>query len=181
MVFSLTDATYPSETFPITINANAAASAVNTLTIKPAAGISPVISGTNATTLIDFNNGDYIIVDGSNNGTTSKNLTISNTNTSGSVTRFINDATNNTVKNTILNGVSTSTSNAIVFFSTTIGTTGNDNNVIQNNDIAAGASANAYGIYNNGTTTTTPLKNSGLQIIGNNIFNFFCRKRPLIQ
>ncbi len=172
VVFNLTDATYPSETFPITINANAAASAVNTLTIKPASGISPVISGTNATAIIDINNGDYIVIDGSNNGTTSKNLTISNTNTSGSVIRFINDATNNTVKNSILNGVSTSTSNGIVFFSTTTGTTGNDNNTIQNNDIAAGASANAYGIYNSGTTTTTALKNSGIQVIGNNIFNF---------
>ncbi|MBK9984671.1 MAG: hypothetical protein IPP15_20290 [Saprospiraceae bacterium] len=172
VTFLLDDAIYPTETFPLTINAFTGASPSNTLTIRPASGVTASVSGSINTTLFDINNGDFVIIDGSNNGTSSKNLTISNTNTSGAVVRFINDATNNTVKNTILNGVSTSTSNGIVFFSTTTGTTGNDNNAIQNNDIAAGATANAYGIYNSGTTTTTALKNSGLQIIGNNIFNF---------
>ena len=38
VTFQLTDATYPAETFPITINPNAGNSATNTLTIKPASG-----------------------------------------------------------------------------------------------------------------------------------------------
>ena len=38
VTFSLTDASYPAETFPITINANTGSSATNTVTIKPAPG-----------------------------------------------------------------------------------------------------------------------------------------------
>ncbi|MFM8489013.1 MAG: hypothetical protein ACKOCH_22000, partial [Bacteroidota bacterium] len=66
VTFSLTDATYPSETFPITINANAYASAVNTLTIKPAAGQNPVISGSSASAIIVLNGADFVTIDGSN-------------------------------------------------------------------------------------------------------------------
>jgi len=39
VVFSLIDATYPAETYPITINPNSFASSTNTLTIKPAVGV----------------------------------------------------------------------------------------------------------------------------------------------
>jgi hypothetical protein len=59
VTFSLADYTYTdaasfgNETFPITINAAAGASAANTLTIKPASGFSPVISGSSATAVFD--------------------------------------------------------------------------------------------------------------------------------
>ena len=42
VTFLLTDATYPTETFPIVINANGGSSAVNTLTIKPAEVLQPI-------------------------------------------------------------------------------------------------------------------------------------------
>ncbi|HZV70714.1 MAG TPA: hypothetical protein VFG10_14265 [Saprospiraceae bacterium] len=172
-VFVLTDNTYSgSETFPITISQNNLASNVNVLTIKPASGMTPVISGSAATSLIDIVGGDYVVIDGSNNGTSTKNLTLSNTNTSGSVMRFSNDATHNSVNNCILKGVSTSTSTGVVYFASTTFAGGNDFNVIQNNDITAGISTNANGVYNSGNTSTSTSKNSGLQIIGNNIYNF---------
>lgn len=77
VTFSLLDATYPSETFPITINANAGSSAANTLTIKPAAGVNATISGS-APVLVKVNGADYVTIDGSNDGTGSDNLTLNN-------------------------------------------------------------------------------------------------------
>ena len=43
VLFSLTDANYPSETFQITINANTSANATNTLTIKPTQASTTII------------------------------------------------------------------------------------------------------------------------------------------
>ena len=83
VTFSLLDATYPSETFPISIEANAGSSAANTLTIKPAAGVDATISGA-AAVLIKINGADYVTIDGSNNGTDSDNLTLNNTIATGS-------------------------------------------------------------------------------------------------
>ncbi|MCF6130412.1 PKD domain-containing protein [Flavobacterium sp. AS60] len=167
-----TDYVSTSETFPLTFGTVAGVSATNTITVKPATGATPTISGSNATTIFDLSAGKYVTIDGSNTvGGTTKNLTISNTNTSGSVFRFVNDATNNTIKNSILTGVSTSSGNGVITFSVGA-TTGNDTNIIQNNDISGGATATANGIYNSGSTSSTAIKNSGIQITGNNIFNF---------
>ena len=117
VVFSLTDATYttPAETFPISINSNAFASAVNTLTIKPATGISPTITGANVNTLLKLNGADYVIIDGSNSNTANtlcpsvlatRDLTITNTNSAAATivwmgsTSAADGATNNIIKNT---------------------------------------------------------------------------------
>ncbi len=140
-----------------------------TLKIKPAAGASPVISGSVTTALISLNGVKNVTIDGSNNGTTSKDLTISNTSTSGATVRFINGASNNTVKNSTILGVSTSTSNGVVFFSTA-GTTGNNNNTVQNNTITKGASLPVTGVYNQGSAS--PLVNTGNSITQNNIVDF---------
>ena len=64
VVFNLIDANYPSETFPITINANLFASSVNTLTIK-ATQAATTMSGTSATALIVLNGADWVTIDGS--------------------------------------------------------------------------------------------------------------------
>ena len=61
----------------------------------------------------------------------------------------------------------------MVYFATTNLTTGNDFNLIQNNDITSGAFNTAYGILNAGNSEPSAAKNSNLQIIGNNIYNFF--------
>ena len=83
IVLSLTDATYSvSETFPLVINQVVGSSAVNTLTIKPAVGVTPTISGNNATAIIRLYGSDYVTIDGSNAvGGTTRDLTITNTNT----------------------------------------------------------------------------------------------------
>lgn len=90
VIFQLTDATYPSEVFPITIN-NINATSATPLTIKPGPGVNATISGTSATGLIVFNGAKFVTINGSNGNTVnsvcpnvsaSRNLTITNTNTS---------------------------------------------------------------------------------------------------
>lgn len=149
VTFALTDATYSSnETFPIVITANSSASATNTLTIKPNTGVTASISGTSTSAIIKLNGADYVTIDGSNNGSTSRNLTIANTNTgtSSSVVWIASAsasdvASNVTVKNAIVTGNATTTTLAAVFVggTTTVGSNAaaaNTNITIQNNKIS---------------------------------------------
>lgn len=177
VLFSLTDATYASETYPITINANAFASAVNTLTIKPATGVTATFSGSSASALITVNGADHVTIDGTN-GTTvnslcpriqaSRNLIFENTNasTASAVISFVTSAsgdaaTNNKLMNTVVSGSgSLATGVGINISGPTIGSgagaNGNNNNQIVNNEILraqvgifnAGSSAAARSINN---------------------------------
>ncbi|HAY34950.1 MAG TPA: hypothetical protein PK536_05630 [Ignavibacteria bacterium] len=174
--FLLLDNNYNSETLPIAITSWSGASASNTLTIKPNTGVTSSISGNGNPAVFDINTGDYFILDGSNAiGGNSKDLTISNTSSSSSTIRFINDARNNTIKNCIIKGSSTSGINGVIFFSTTSGSSGNDSNLVQNNDITKNSGPPTICVYNNGTGTTSASKNSDNKIIGNRIFDFFLR------
>ncbi len=123
--------------------------------------------------LIDLNGADNITFDGSNNATDTKDLTIRNSSSSGQTFRFINDATNNTVKNTIIEGANTISSSGTIVFSTAVsGTSGNSGNTINNCDVrdrsdAAGVPANA--IYSGGSAGAP---NAGNTISGCSIFNW---------
>ncbi len=144
VVFELYDATYSaSETFPIVINNITGASATNTITFKPASGITSTISGAFASgALIKLNTSDYIIFDGSNNGTTSRNLTITNTSATTPYVIWIGGSSGNVaqfdvIKNcTIINGVITSGTAITLSDNTTLGSSGYfDDITIQNNSI----------------------------------------------
>jgi subtilisin-like proprotein convertase family protein len=174
VVFSLTDANYSTgETFPISINANASASANNTLTIRPAAGQTSTISGGSASgALLRLNGADWVIIDGSNSGGTDRSLTITNTTTTSAVINLISlgtgaGATNNTIRNCNLNAASGSTSYGIHVGGGTLGTGGadNDNVTIQNNAISAAP----VGIYVNGTASASAGGCDNLVIADNSI------------
>lgn len=175
VTFSLIDATYPSETFPITITANAYASSTNTLTINPAVtGVT--ISGSSATSILNVNGGDYIIIDGSVGSTVnsvcppssaSRDLTFSNTNTgTSSAVIWLNStvssdsATNNTVKNCVIVGNAPTTTlvgigaGGATISSTSAGASNNNISFI-NNDIRACQ----FGIYSSGANATTKNQN----------------------
>lgn len=138
-----------------------------TLTIRPGSGVSPTLSGANATALINFNGASYVTIDGSNNGTSSKNLTISNTNTTGPVLLLSNGAGSNVIKNSILQGVTTSY--GVLTLGSSSGITGNSNNVIQNNDITRGTTRPVIGVYNIGALGKP---NTSNVISGNRIMDF---------
>jgi hypothetical protein len=168
VTFLLDDAAYPSETFPIVINANGGASAINTLTIKPNTGVSTTLTGAvNASPLIKVLN-NYTTIDGSNAvGGTTRNLTISNTSVTTPNVLVLGSSgaaslLNCTIKNTIMiNGINSSSA-VLISDGATPGSAGNFNNiVIQNNSIQL-AFIGLYCIAN-----PSAGNGSGLQITGN--------------
>ena len=164
------------ETFPLTVPTLNGASAVKTVTIRPASGsvgLSITSADTTAAT-VDLNGAAFVMLDGRPGGAgVAKQLAIENTSTGGVALRFINEASSNTVKHLTLQGVNTSAFSGTVVFSTTTGANGNDNNTIDTCDIRDGASTPANGIYAEGTGATTAQNNSGNLITNCNIFNFY--------
>jgi trimeric autotransporter adhesin len=175
VTFSLIDATYPSETFPITVLANSNASAINTLTIKPTTAT--VISGSSATSIIAISGADFVTIDGSI-GTTanttcprvtaSRDLSFTNTNASTTsavvslqTTAAGNPATNNRVMNCIITGNGSLTTLALVNISgptigNGLGAANNSNNQIVNNQIQQGQ----IGIFSAGSSVALKNQNN---------------------
>jgi trimeric autotransporter adhesin len=181
VTFSLMDATYPSETFPIVVQANATASATNTLKIKPTQP-STVITGSAGTMLLNLNGADYVTVDGSVGNVVNsccplvaatRDLTFINTSTSASAaviwlgtTASLDAVTNCTVQNCVIQGNSnTTTLLALGAGGATVGTGGVGNNNISfvNNAIRAAQ----LGIYSSGASGIN--KNLGLMINQNSL------------
>ena len=136
------------------------------------------ISGNLATPFIDLNGATNVTIDGRVNQAGEKNLIITNTSASAtagtSTIRFINDAGSNTVKYCTIKGSSTAVLGGVIYFSSTTGTTGNDNNTIDNNDITCSTDASrpVNALCSSGTSTK---ENSGNTISNNNLYNFFSR------
>ncbi|HCY75976.1 MAG TPA: hypothetical protein DHV28_08645 [Ignavibacteriales bacterium] len=142
--FLLTDANYSvGETFPITIdiaNENLP-TAVNTVTIKPNAGVTSVVTGATAINVFGIYD-DYIIFDGSNTvGGTTRDLTIVNTYLASTFNIGVvlwsstKTATNITVKNCIIESDPAETSSYGLFLNYAGGGYNNTsfiNNKIQN-------------------------------------------------
>ncbi|WP_317900140.1 T9SS type A sorting domain-containing protein [Aurantibacillus circumpalustris] len=110
VTYMLTDPLYSTaETFPIIFSNNTYANSTNSLLIRPSTGVSPVITGANSS-IIALLGADYIKIDGSNNGSSSKNLTVENTTTTLSTVFFIGNssltdaASNITLNNCIITG-----------------------------------------------------------------------------
>ena len=167
------------ELFPITLAAvvgcNTPASAVNNITIRPALGATNLsINGTNPSATININGGNWWRIDGRPGGVgNAKELSITNNSLTGQALQFINEASNNIVNYTKLQGVNNTATSAVVVFGTTTGANGNDNNLIDNCDISDGATTPVNGILALGTTTTVATYNDNNSITNCNIFNFF--------
>ena len=149
------------------LNASGGTSAYSQITISPVG--TWTISGAVAGPLVDLNGADNVTID----GVTASALTFSNTDTGAttSTIRFINDASNNAVKNCTIRGSSTGVATGTIFFSTGT-TTGNDGNTIRTNDItSAGANLPTNGIFSSGTSAA--IDNSGNVVQLNNISDYF--------
>jgi hypothetical protein len=167
--FSLVDATYPTETYPLTVsigNENLTSS-TNTVTIKPASGVTAAVSGASASGPVFRIRNSYVTIDGSNAGGTDRSLTIENTSTTSP--QVVNIAsvgatpiTNVTVQNSILiNGASTSS--ALVAYASD-GTAGYFNDLkIQNNNIQKAYIATYL------LSVVAPGNGSGTLVTGNEI------------
>ncbi|MDP3916366.1 MAG: hypothetical protein Q8R96_21780 [Bacteroidota bacterium] len=158
------------ETASCVLNASGAGDAnYNSILIYPtSSGLK--IDGSIATSLIDLNGADNVTIDGRANLMGEASLTIENTNTAGPVFRFINDATNNTIRYCNVKGVTTSATSGLIVFSTG-SATGNDNNTIEFCDIRDGATTPTNAIYSAGSSVGAD--NSNISISNCNIFNYF--------
>lgn len=136
------------------------------------------VSGNIGSPLIDLNGADNVIIDGRVNGVGSTlDLSIINYSTSNvaSAIRFINDATSNVIKYSILKGAATQSSSitpisGIINFSTAGSGNGNDNNIISNNNITNSGTRLQCAIFASGTSGKD---NSANIISNNNIFDIF--------
>ncbi|HYG16842.1 MAG TPA: immunoglobulin-like domain-containing protein, partial [Bacteroidia bacterium] len=158
-----------SEIFPIQFKEKSGASATNTITLRPASGVTnATIAGNNSTAVISIDSGDYVVIDGRAGGTgTSKNLSISNASTSASTgIMLINGATNNVIQYVNISNSSTASTSSCIRFNTSANhTSGNSNNVAANNKTTGGRA----GIYFSGTTANP---NTNNLVYGNEITNY---------
>ncbi len=194
VIFELLDATYSaSEVFPIIIQNHPDASAINTLTIRPSAGVSSSITGVSNNDAIFSIEGNYVIIDGSNNGTNSRNLTITNNSilfntvlaigSNGTVPR-----TNVTVKNNILKNAINTSYGVIIADILTYGSGYFNDLTLKNNDfknVFNGILADAvYLIPGNGTglqLTDNKMDNIGIDALKNVGINLFGIKNSLVD
>jgi hypothetical protein len=170
--FLLTDATYPSETFPIVVNvASGAPTATNTVTFKPNTGVTATVSGASgAGSIFKIFKTNYITIDGWNSVSAgTRDLTLENTSaTTPNVVWFGSSGTtpitNGSLKNCVVrNGVNTSSA-VVISDGTIAGNAGYFSNMeVRNNKIEK-----AYiGVYANGGTT--PQNGSGLTLADNEL------------
>jgi hypothetical protein len=136
-----------------------------TLLIRPS-GVRQVIGSVATNAMIDFNGADRITIDGLNDG--SNTLLIRNTGVAPAI-RWVNDASDGVLRNTTVEGGSSSILVAIAGGTVT----GNDNiqivnNVLRDRTDAVGVPFNVVGSI----STLTALPNSGIVISGNSIQNF---------
>ncbi|MEI7727723.1 MAG: hypothetical protein WCK09_21630, partial [Bacteroidota bacterium] len=137
VTFTLTDNTY-TEVLPLLVYPFAGASATNTVTIKPAAGKTPVISGSSTSGVIVLYGCNYVILDGSNSGGTDKSMTWENTNTAantytiGVFNNGTQGASNCTIKNCLVRASSQVTNTTYAIILNYSG--GGYNNIIINNN-----------------------------------------------
>ncbi len=189
VIFELsTDYNPTSEAYPIYIHPFTGASETNTLTIKPAAGTSHIIERdlmTTGSAIFVVIDGSHFILDGSNNGTDSRDLTVSSTGAdaeTGAIALFedVTAGTNIIIKNCILKAGSKEYETTGIYsenftdvhfennkiYNARIGiiTFGNDVSVI-NNEIGSDNSGEYlhYGI--------SAQFGSGITISGNTIYN----------
>lgn len=158
------------ETASCVLNASGTGSAnYSSVTIYPTtSGVK--ISGNIATQLIDLNGADNITIDGRVNMAGSADLILENTNTSGSVVRFINDASGNTLRYLNIQGVNNVATSGLIMIGTGI-ISGNDNNTFEYCNIGDGASTPTNAVYSAGSSVAAD--NSSITINHCNIFNFF--------
>ena len=165
VTFLLDDAVYtsPAETFPVVINAFAGAGPGATLTIRPAPGVTPAIAGTGTGATIRLNGADYVTIDGSSSGGTTRDLTISSASTqSATAAVWLSSlgagagATNNAIRNCRIRcGADQSAGSAETFAVICSGSqilsqsegADNDNNTIVNNEVVCAR----WGIYVHGS------------------------------
>jgi hypothetical protein len=141
--FSLAPGMAAENTATISLSNVTGQSATNTITIRPASGVTgKTLTSANTTAVFSFNGSDNWIIDGRPGGTgTSVDLIIQSTSTTSGATavQFSSNATYNTIRYCNLKSTATGTTSGVVTF----GTGSNSNNTITNCEIDGGAGSTA--------------------------------------
>jgi hypothetical protein len=162
------------ETFPLTFPSLPGASETNTLTIRPAGGVTGLsIHGTSSTAIINLNGARYLIFDGRPGESGSKSLVISNENAGGPTVQFVNGACNNIFRYCIIKGIETASTSAVVLFSTTTAVNGNNSNRIENCDVCPGDTKPTNLVSSQGSNSFPYQLNRNNVITNCNLFNWF--------
>jgi len=148
------------ETFPIVFVAKTGASAANTITLRPASGVTSMTIQSSVTgPIINLNDADYVVIDGRANGTGAGVLTVRNNSTaSGANTiQLINGACFNTIRNLdVQNSTTTGTGRAVAISTSASNTSGNSDNQFRYCDFTGGR----YMFNNSGTTANPNTRNT---------------------
>jgi trimeric autotransporter adhesin len=153
-----------------------------TLTIRPSAGVTRLISGSNASkSLIQLDGADRVTIDGRFAGSGSF-LTFRNTSAAPTI-GFINDAQNNTLRNSIIesgNSISSGQLGGAILIGDTniVNGNGNDNNTITNCEIrdrsdAVGTPAVGINCAGVAASATLTQYNNNVTISNNTIHDWF--------
>jgi PKD repeat protein len=156
-----------SEVYPIVFPAITGASATNTITLRPALGVSNAkIESSVTSTIIRLSDADFIRLDGRPGGIgTNKALTISNTNTGSNTTiEFINGATNNILRYLNIAHASNSSAGRSIYINTSTNVSGNSDNLVEHCFVDGGR----YNVQFGGTTAN-PNRNN--KFYGNEFIN----------
>jgi hypothetical protein len=126
------------ETYPINVGFLTGSSETNPVILRPAAGVTNKTFASVEIQTFNLNGTKYFTIDGRPGGVidgSGNEITISNTNTSGNSVRFINGASNNTLKYCNVNGVNTGFADGVI----RVADSGNDNLTFNNCEIRDGA------------------------------------------
>jgi trimeric autotransporter adhesin len=151
VTFLLTDATYPTETFPLIVSVfnDSKPTATNTVTIKPSTGVITTITGASAASQIFKIRESHFIIDGSNSGGTDRSMTIENTSTTTPQVMLVGSTgttpiTNVTIKNcNLINGVNSSSA-VVISDGATSGAAGYFTNITLSNNTVQKAYIGVY-------------------------------------
>lgn len=139
VTLTLMDTLYSTaETFPLAVKAIEGVSALNTIVLRPGAGVNAKITSAASTGTMQLNNCSYFTIDGRQNSTgNTQSLKIIGTSTSAlSVINLVNDARNNNILYTDVMGVlSASAGLGVIYISGTSFANGSDSNTIRNCDV----------------------------------------------
>lgn len=184
ITFLLTKSAFPyntGEVYPINIEPNSYQSQVNTLTIKPAPSVNATISGNLLNNALIRIKGNFVKIDGSNNGTESRNLTITNNNASFPIPLIIasggtTPVTGVVVKNCKVVSASNTAANTGILFtdSSTVYDYGRYTyDTIYNNQILKVSSGiELYGVEESGNGKGIYIANNDLTSTGANSISF---------
>lgn len=166
------------ETYPLSFNAigtgATAASASQTVTIRPSAAVTSTISlNTSASPVIELDGAKYLTIDGRINGNGStRSIDIVSTG-SGEAITLLNDAQNNALEYLNITSGNTSSTSGIITIAGTTGTgasNGNSNNLITFCGINGNGSS-PNGIWASGSAA--PADNKSNTISNNDIYDYY--------